>query len=217
MVETGSYTNPSTTYTVISDHYVISWYSVTVEVCGYYGFYGGCGYDPYGYNYFSPGSYGGFNSFYGGYGGYVQNRTYYLRSTGIAGTTSPPDTDPCGSSTSSKSYDGSSSAYKETVTLESRTCTEPPRPRVSIMEVGFKGDHKIKRLSDGSTIDPNDNEPTWVRNRGGNDNFLVAYTKGTSPTIFATLLVEQANTNYSSATVRVKKVTPCLHRYRVSV
>ena len=87
VVETASFTAPRTRYDVESDHYVISWYSVSVTVCDYYGFYGGCGYDPYGFSNFFGGYYGGFNYFGGGYGGYVPERTYYLGTTGISGIT----------------------------------------------------------------------------------------------------------------------------------
>ncbi|HYW72033.1 MAG TPA: NBR1-Ig-like domain-containing protein [Pyrinomonadaceae bacterium] len=82
------------------------------------------------------------------------------------------------------------------------SCDSPPT--VTIKEVGFKGDHKIKRFSDGSTIDPNDDSPTWVKDRSNNNDFPVAYTRGTKPTIFAKVTVQQANSSYSTATVRVK-------------
>jgi Ig-like domain from next to BRCA1 gene len=86
---------PNTEYDVISDHYVISWYSVDVTVCDYYGFYDGCGYDPFGFSYLGGGDFGGFNYFYGpGYGGYVPERTYYIGSTGV-GIITPPDTPSC--------------------------------------------------------------------------------------------------------------------------
>jgi len=76
---------------------------------------------------------------------------------------------------------------------------------VTITEVGFKSDHKIKKFSDDTTIDPDDNAPTWVSGRSTNNEFPVAYTKGTRPTLFAKLNVAQANSNYTTASVRVKE------------
>lgn len=98
-VNTDAFSSPSTRYDVISDHYVISYYSVSVNICDYYGFGEGCGYDPYGYSYLPGGGFGGSNYFYGPGGGYVPSRTYYLGSTGISGVTPPPD-NPCGSARS---------------------------------------------------------------------------------------------------------------------
>lgn len=137
VVETAAYSTPLTRYDVISDHYVISWYSVSVTICDYYGFYGGCGYDPYGFSNFWGGWYGGFNYFYGGYGGYVPERTYYLGSTGISGITPPPDdcdgsTATSGdammaSSSGTSEYDGTSATSRDTVQFATgSSCTEPP-------------------------------------------------------------------------------------------
>lgn len=149
LVETAAYTTPSTQYDVISDHYVISWYSVSVTVCDYYGFYGGCGYDPYGFSSYWGGWYGGFNYFYGGYGGYVPERTYYLGTTGISGITpaecegsssattysmtSEGSSEPAASSssTSVSNYEGSSSTSRDSVSLSAgEFCPAPFTARI---------------------------------------------------------------------------------------
>lgn len=214
VVETAAYSRPSTRYDVISDHYVISWYSVSVTVCDYYGFYGGCGYDPYGFSGYWGGWYGGFNYFYGGYGGYVPQRTFYLGTTGISGVTPPPDecedgayamsaeggSEPQAATDEASQYEPSSSSSRDTVALASAgSCTLAPK--VGVTQVGFKNDYKIRRWAEGVTaqqtvIDPGDNEPTWVRGRDGNDKYPVAYKMGTRPTIFAKFSVQSAdNTN----------------------
>lgn len=233
-VETGAYSVPSTRYDVISDHYVISWYSVSVTVCDYYGFYGGCGYDPYGFgNYFGGGGGGGFGYFYGGYGGYVPERTYYLGSTGIAGVT-PDD---CGGSAASSAamdgppgevnmapveggggdgegtgggggaydYEGSSETSRDYIELAGSSCAL--LPKIAVQSVGFKGDHEVKHFVNGDASDPviaPGDAPTWVKGRDGNGDNVVAYTKGAAPTIFATLTVSGADPN-ATAQLRVKR------------
>jgi hypothetical protein len=223
VVETAAFTSPSTRYDVLSDHYVISWYSVSVTVCDYYGFYGGCGYDPYGFGNFFGGSYGGFNYFYGNYGGYVPERTYYLGTTGISGVTPPPDecegdsaasamsadatSAPQAASGGTGEYEPASSTSRDTVALApASSCTV--LPKVSVTQVGFKGDYKITRWAKGvkanqTIIDPGDNEPTWVKNRDGNGDFPVAYKMGTRPVIFAKLAVERADN--TTAKIRARK------------
>jgi Domain of unknown function (DUF4214) len=74
-VYTASAAQPVTQYTVLSDHYVVAYYSY--YGCTY------CFYDPFGYNGFAPGGdYGGWYDFYGGFaGGYYDYQFFYLGST----------------------------------------------------------------------------------------------------------------------------------------
>lgn len=231
-VETASYTTPNTRYDVISDHYVISWYSVSVTVCDYYGFYGGCGYDPYGFGNYFGGYGGGFGYFYGNYGGYVPERTYYLGSTGISGIT-PDD---CGGGSAGAAdysvdggvgpagmapiddggggesgggggtydYDSSSEETRDYVELAGSSCAL--LPKVAVQSVGFKGDHDVKHFVNGDANDPviaPGDSPTWVKGRDGNGDNVVAYTKGAAPNIFATLTVTGADPN-ASAQLRIR-------------
>lgn len=219
VVETDTFSAPSTRYDVISDHYVISYYSVSVTICDYWGFGPGCGYDPYGFSFFG-GQFGGFNYFNGwDYYGYVPERTYYLGSTGIAGIT-PPAEDPCnsssgataaassGSSDGATQYEPSSSGSRDTVALAGESCPVPPTPKVTVSEVGFKNDYKITRWAEGvaanqTVIDPDDNAATWVKGRGSNDDYPVAYKVGARPTLFAKLTI--TNGDNKSGRIRAKK------------
>lgn len=179
-------------YNTDTRHYVLEYYQqyYCFYYCGYYW------YDPWGYG-FSEG-YGG-PSWYGyGGAGYWEVRRRRLGDTWATIQYRAPNTCQPG-----QSFDEHGNACP-TPTPTPTPPTTTPTPRVTVTEVGFKGDHKIKRLADGSTIDPDDNAPTWVLGRATNDQFLAAYTKGTRPTLFAKLTVEQASSSYPSATVRVK-------------
>jgi hypothetical protein len=224
-VNTSTFSTPSTRYDVISDHYVISWYSVSVTVCDYYGFYDGCGYDPYGFGFLGGGWFGGFGNFFGpGYGGYVPERTYYLGSTGIGGVTPPPDT--CSSSSSTYStgdgstesapayeYDSTSSSYRDTYYFSSNSaCPEPtptpPAITAQVTEVGFSGDYTVKRFANGdvtkqTAYDPDNATPTWKKDK--NPDAPVAYKMGQQPTMFATLTLSPAPTSSVTAKIQVKK------------
>jgi hypothetical protein len=92
---------PNTEYDVISDHYVIAYWSTSVTVCDDYS-YSGCyadyWYDPWGYSFFGGGDFGSPFWWWGNYyGGYVPERTFYLGSTGV-GIVTPPDSCPLNSS-----------------------------------------------------------------------------------------------------------------------
>jgi hypothetical protein len=52
-----------------------------------------------------------------------------------------------------------------------------------LTEVGFSGDHKIKRDADATVIDTDDSTPIWKRDNSVDEP--VAYTQGTNPTAFA--------------------------------
>ena len=170
-------------YNTDTIHYVIEYYQV--YTCFY-----GCGYywwDPWGYG-FSEGI-GGPNWYGYGGAGYWSSRRRRLGNTWatiqyIAPAPTPTPTP---------------------VPTATPTPTPTPTPQVTITEVGFKNDHKIKKLSDGTTIDPNDDAPTWVSGRSTNNEFLVAYTRSTRPTLFAKLTVAGANSTYQTASVRVKE------------
>lgn len=236
-VRTGAYTTPSTRYDVISDHYVISWYSTSVTVCGYYGFYGdSCGYDPYGFS-FLGGWYGGFGSFFGpGYGGYVYGRTYYLGSTGISGITPPPDTCPVNYSMSGDSmsgygssgdasaaqqsagyeYSATSESYRDNYYFASSTdaCPNPtPTPApitAQVTEVGFTGDYTVLRFADGEAGKQTAYDPddaTPTWKRDKNPDAPVAYKMSQQPTMFARLTLSPAPASPVSAKIQVKRGT----------
>lgn len=243
-VETGAYSTPNTRYDVISDHYVISWYSVSVTVCDYYGFYGGCGYDPYGFGNYFGGVGGGFDYFYGGYGGYVPERTYYLGSTGIAGITpdecsggtansaamdGPPGDvnmapvegggggiDGTGGGGGTYDYDGTSETSRDYVSLAGESCAL--NPQVNVKSVGFKNDLDVKKYTTGEATDPviapND-EPTWVSGRD-NTGYVVAYTKGASPHVSVTFTVSHAKAD-TPAKLRVKRDDSVLATFDINV
>ena len=180
-------------YNTDTIHYVLEYYQqyYCFYYCGYYW------YDPWGYG-FAEGSYGG-PSWYGyGGAGYWEVRRRRLGNTWATIQYRDPDTCHVG-----QNFTETGRSCQGTPT-PTPTPTTSPTPKLTVTEVGFKNDHKIKRFADGTTIDAGDNEPTWVAGRSTNDQFPVAYTKGTRPTIFAKLTVEQANSSYTSATVRVK-------------
>ncbi|HEV7890821.1 MAG TPA: NBR1-Ig-like domain-containing protein [Pyrinomonadaceae bacterium] len=242
-VETAAYSSPSTRYDVISDHYVISWYSVSVTVCDYYGFYGGCGYDPYGFGNYFGGYGGGFDYFYGGYGGYVPERTYYLGSTGISGITpsecggsaagsaqmdgpggdvnmAPIDDggggDGTGGGGGTYDYDGSSDTSRDYVALAGDSCPLPTN--VTIKSLGFKNDWDVKKYTTGEASDPviaPNNEPTWVSGRD-NTGFVVAYTKGASPHMSLTFTVSSAVAD-TPAKLRVKNGDTVMTTFDINI
>lgn|GEM_PF-4466676 len=220
-VDTSTLSTPLTRYDVISDHYVISWYSVSVTVCQAYGFSSNCGYDPFGYSFFGGGWFGGFWNFFGpGGGGYVPERTYYLGSTGIAGIT--PASDPCGGSSGGSNqpdsygyeYTASSSTYRDTDYFPDgpSACPSPtptPPPIVAqVTEVGFTGDYMVKRFAKGdpakqTPYDPDNATPTWTKVK--NPDAPVAYQMTQQPTMFATLSLSPAPTSPVTARIQVKK------------
>jgi hypothetical protein len=75
-------------------------------------------------------------------------------------------------------------------------------PTVSVLEVGFKNDHKITIWPSGPVIDPNDSAPTWTSSN--NPNHPVAYTRGVAPTIFAKLGINPSLSSSETAIIRVK-------------
>ena len=170
-------------YNTDTIHYVLEYYQVYACFfsCGYHW------YDPWGYG-FSEGM-GGPNWYgYGGIG-YWNVRRRRLGNTWatiryVAPAPTPTPTP---------------------ISTPTPTPTPTPPPQVTISEVGFKSDHKIKKLSDHTTIDPSDTTPTWVSGRSTNNEFLVAYTRSTRPTLFAKLTVAQANSAHQTASVRVKQ------------
>jgi hypothetical protein len=180
-------------YNTDTRHYVLEYYQqyYCFYSCGYYW------YDPWGWG-FSEGAGAGPN--YYGYGGagYWSVRRRRLGDTWHTIQYRAPNTCQPG-----QQFDSNGNACP----VPTPTPVPPgaSRPTVNITEVGFKDDHKIKRLTDDSTIDPSDNAPTWVKNRSTNNEFPVAYTKSTRPKIFATINVSGANSSYPSGTVRVKK------------
>jgi hypothetical protein len=179
-------------YNTDTIHYVLEYYQyyTCFASCGYYW------YDPWGYGFSEgiggPGFYG-----YGG-AGYWSVRRRRLGSTYATIQYTAPNTCQPG-----QQFDSSGNACP--TPTPTPTPTPAATPQVTITEVGFKSDHKIKKLSDDTTIDPDDNASTWVSGRSTNIDFPVAYTKGTRPTIFAKLNVAQANSNYTTASVRVKQ------------
>jgi hypothetical protein len=122
------------------------------------------------------------------------------------------------SSSAPTGYEGSSSTSRDTVALSSGSyCTLPPK--VTVQSVGFKGDWEVRQFINGDVNDPviaPGNEPTWVKGRSGNDKYVVAYTRGQSPTIFATFSVSQADGN-TSATVRVRRGDTLLASFPLDV
>lgn len=169
-------------YHTDTNHYVLEYYQ-------YYGCFSSCGYywyDPWGYGY-AEGSYGGPNYYgYGGAGYWSMRRRWV------------------GFTWHSTQYRSSACLAGQTHDANGNACPLPPAPRLSVAEVGFKNDHKIKRLSDDSVIDPNDDSPTWVSGRSTNNQYLVAYTRDTRPTVFAKLAVSQAGGGITTANVRVR-------------
>lgn len=181
-------------YNTDTSHYVLAYYQyyMCFSYCDYYW------YDPWGYG-FSEGGYGG-PDFYGyGGAGYWSVQRELLGFT--SATTQYFDPNIC---QPGQSFTSTGAACPTPTPTPTPPPPPAPTPKVTITEVGFKGDHKIKRFSDDTVIDPDDNAPTWVVGRSTNDQFPVAYTKGTRPTIFAKLTVEQADSSYTTATVRVK-------------
>jgi hypothetical protein len=65
-------------------------------------------------------------------------------------------------------------------------------PTITVDEVGFTGDHPMKKFSNDSSIDnPDGSSPTWKRGPS-NPNLPAAYTKGADPTMFAKFGVSPA-------------------------
>lgn len=113
---------PNTEYDVISDHYVIAYWSTSVVVCDEY-YYSNCTqdywYDPWGYGFFGGGNFGSPYWWWGNYyGGYVPERTFYLGTTGV-GIITPPDS--CPLNTSAKAANPYDSMTAE---ASSNTCQE---------------------------------------------------------------------------------------------
>lgn len=85
-----------------------------------------------------------------------------------------------------------------------------PTPTVRIDSVGFTGDFPLRHwdtdVSKRIKIDsPDGSEPTW--SRASNPKSAVAYKRGTNPTMFATFVVNPAQSIARPAQVRVKKGT----------
>lgn len=181
-------------YNTDTTHYVLEYYQIWAcfYSCGYYW------YDPWGYG-FSEGAAG--PNFYG-YGGvgYWSVRRRRLGNTWATIRYTAPNTCQPG-----QSFDATGNPCPTPTPTPTPSPTPAQPPQVTITEVGFKNDHQIKRLSDDSTIDPDDNTPTWVQGRSTNNQFLAAYTKGTRPTLFAKLNVSGANSSFTTANVRVKQ------------
>jgi len=95
--------------------------------------------------------------------------------------------------------------------------TPTPSPMVQVEEVGFIGDHTIRRwqsLLPGVPSPPNPPEyidspdgstPTWVRGGANNGKNPAAYTKGTNPTLFAKLSITPSQSTDTSGLLRLKK------------
>ena len=212
-VFTSSNTTPLTRYDVVSDHYVISYYTFEPGYCDYYGYSQGCGYDPWGYGFLGGIWDGGFGDFWGPGNGYiVPNRMIYLGSTGISGITPPED--PCNSTYGDAyEYDGSSSTYRDTEYLPSAitACPSPtPTPNITaqVTEVGFRGDLEVKRFNHGNTPQdvynpPDLHTPMWKRDK--DPKYPVAYQKDQQPAMWAKLMLSPAPTSNVSARIQVKK------------
>jgi Ig-like domain from next to BRCA1 gene/Transglutaminase-like superfamily len=74
-----------------------------------------------------------------------------------------------------------------------------------ITEVGFRADHLVTRWDGGQPIDPNNTEPTWIRGRGENDDYPVAYTKEAIPLVFGVVSINPALPSNTTVGIRVKK------------
>lgn len=93
------------------------------------------------------------------------------------------------------------------------TCPGPspsptPTPTVKIDSVGFTGDFALRQWDADFTkrkrIDqPDGSEATW--NRASDPKLAVAYKRGANPTMFATFVVEPAQSVARPAQIRVKK------------
>lgn len=85
-----------------------------------------------------------------------------------------------------------------------------PTPTVKIDSVGFTGDIALRQWDSNPArrkkIDsPDGTEPTW--NRASNPKLAVAYKRGANPTMFATFVVNPAQSIARPAQIRVKKGT----------
>lgn len=76
------------------------------------------------------------------------------------------------------------------------------KPHVTVTEVGFSGDFRLTRWSDGTAIDPNDNVPTWKSEE--NPDLPAAYKSGSTVKMFATLGINPSISN-TSVKIRVKR------------
>ena len=194
-------------YNTDTSHYVLEYDQqyYCFYSCGYYW------YDPWGWG-FTEGGYGG-PSYYGyGGAGYWQVRR---RRVGITTHTIRYVSSTC---QAGNQFDSNGNSCPAPTPTPTPVATPAPTPKVSVTAVGFKGDWDVKKFVNGEATDPviaPGDEPTWVKGRD-NDGYVVAYTMGQSPTIFATFTVSQADSN-ASATVRVKRGDTVMATFPLSV
>ena len=133
---------PNTEYDVISDHYVIAYWSTSVVVCEPY-YYSGCTadywYDPWGYSFFGGGDFGSPYWWWGNYyGGYVPERTFYLGSTGV-GIITPPDSCPLNTAKSANPYDMMAESSSNTCQEDFTVVIADKTHDIEMLENGSKG------------------------------------------------------------------------------
>lgn len=181
-------------YNTDTRHYVLEYYQqyYCFYSCGYYW------YDPWGWGFAEGGGYGGPN--YYGYGGaaYWEVRR---RRLGDTWHTIQYHSSAC---QSGQQFDSNGNSCPIQTPTPTPTPTGPPKPTVTVDEVGFKADLKVKRFTNDDVIDLDDNVPVWVRGSSFNGEYPVAYKKDTKPTIFASINVAQASSSYPTASLRVK-------------
>jgi hypothetical protein len=192
---------PVTQFTILSEHWIKrATYTDVIVLDDVYRFW----WDPWGFSTFSP----VYGSSYPGWGYYqwIVPQWTYLGYTAVSGITPPLDT--CEDNVLPP--EAGILAFQGPEPESSAPCPTPtPTPNVTaaITSVGFSGNHTLHRFE--GELGPITN-PTWVNGRTDNQNYPVAYTKGTETTnmkLSATLTLTPAipSGNSVSAQIRVKK------------
>ena len=88
------------------------------------------------------------------------------------------------------------------------------KPQVTVTEVGFSGDFRLTKWSDGTEIDPNDNAPTWKSEE--NPDLPAAYKSGSTVKMFATFGINPSISN-TNVKIRVKRGTDVMGTKDVTI
>jgi hypothetical protein len=192
---------PVTQYETASQHFVAAFFNWYDEYQGIYYWF-----NPYGFDNFFENNFGpwfsqpvqGFNPDF-----FVLER-YISLGTTDAKITTPPD--PCQSAF--QLLDENNNPCPPPEPTPSPLPSPTPLTSVQVTEVGFTGGHQIHRWAEGvpsNQLAINQSEPTWKK--VGDPDLPAAYTKGTDPTMFATLTITPALTSNKTVKIRVKNRT----------
>ncbi|HYN85409.1 MAG TPA: hypothetical protein VER32_09160 [Pyrinomonadaceae bacterium] len=207
---------PNSEYDVISDHYVIRWFSVDIIIydddCYYYfmGCYGYNWYDPYGFSFLPGGNFGPYNYFWGwNYYGYVPEWTTYVGTTAV-GIFTPPD-DPCSSSTADKTD------YMDMSAEGGDFCE--PMPSVTIGAINAVSKHSVtnETFTVPVEVSPSNNSvpiTLSLRTTSGSGSAVFAANNSTSLTITQTTNVEIKGQNESSTVDNIRLEAKARNRTR---